>query len=112
MELVEQRCRVHPYLLDALRNLKNYTSLIEEYDPSSKNSAFFYSGPESLARAEIQRHLSRINRIPQKKNLLLLPRSRKPYSKHLNMIWANFISNISKGTLLVDSDELYGMIFK
>ncbi|MDD3985223.1 MAG: tRNA guanosine(15) transglycosylase TgtA [Methanobacterium sp.] len=83
MELVEQRCRVHPYLLDALRNLKKYTLLIDEYDPSNKNSAFFYSGSESLARAEIQRHLTRISRLPQKKNLLLLPRGRKPYSKHI-----------------------------
>ena len=66
-----------------LRNLKNYTDEIEEYDPSTKNSAFFYSGPESLARPEIKRHLSRIDRIPRKKNLLLLPRSRKPYSKHI-----------------------------
>jgi 7-cyano-7-deazaguanine tRNA-ribosyltransferase len=107
MELVEQRCRVHPYLLDALRNLKNYTSLIEEYDPSSKNSAFFYSGPESLARAEIQRHLSRISRLPKKKNLLLLPRSRKPYSKHIQNDLGKFYSKHIHGDTIVDSHELF-----
>jgi 7-cyano-7-deazaguanine tRNA-ribosyltransferase len=107
MELVEQRCRVHPYLLDALRNLKNYTSIIEEYDPASKNSAFFYSGPESLARPEIQRHLSRINRIPPKKNLLLLPRSRKPYSKNLNHEFGKFYIKHIQGNTLVDSQDLW-----
>jgi 7-cyano-7-deazaguanine tRNA-ribosyltransferase len=104
MELVEQRCRVHPYLLDALRNLKKYTSTIEEYDPSNKNSAFFYSGPESLARAEIQRHLSRINRIPHKKNLILLPRSRKPYSKHLHHEFGKFYIKHINGETLEDQE--------
>ena len=83
MELVEQRCRSHPYLLDGLRNFKKYTSNFEEYDPASKNSAFFYSGPESLARSEIYRHLKKMERLPSKENLLLLPRSRKPYSKSI-----------------------------
>jgi 7-cyano-7-deazaguanine tRNA-ribosyltransferase len=107
MELVEQRCRVHPYLLDALRNLKKYTNIIEEYDPASKNSAFFYSGPESLARPEIQRHLSRIGRIPQKKNLLLLPRSRKPYSKNLHLELGKFYSKHIKGDTLFDPEDLW-----
>ena len=106
MELVEQRCRVHPYLLDALRNLKNYTDEIDQYDPSSKNSAFFYSGPESLARAEIKRHLSRINRIPSKKNLLLLPRSRKPYSKHIRDDLGKFYVKHVQGDQLVEPDDL------
>lgn len=83
MELVEQRCRAHPYLLDALRNLKNYTSELERYDPSSKKSAFFYSGPESLARPEIKRHLDKVERLTKKSNLVLIPRSRKPYSKNI-----------------------------
>jgi 7-cyano-7-deazaguanine tRNA-ribosyltransferase len=107
MELVEQRCRVHPYLLDALRNLKKYTSTFEEYDPASKNSAFFYSGPESLARPEILRHLSRINRIPSKKNLLLLPRSRKPYSKNLHHDLGKFYHKHIKGGTLGDYPELW-----
>ncbi len=104
MELVEQRCRVHPYLLDALRNLKKYTCTIEKYDPSSKNSAFFYSGPESLARAEIQRHLSRIDRIPRKRNLILLPRSRKPYSKNLHHEFGKFYIKHINGETLEDQE--------
>ncbi len=36
-ELVEQRCRVHPYLLEALRNLKKYTSKLKNMIPLIKN---------------------------------------------------------------------------
>ncbi len=107
MELVEQRCRVHPYLLDALRNLKKYTSTFEKYDPGSKKSAFFYSGPESLARPEILRHISRIERLPMKKNLLLLPRSRKPYSKSIRHDMGKFYLKHVKGNVLGDPDDLW-----
>ncbi|KAF5086880.1 Queuine tRNA-ribosyltransferase [anaerobic digester metagenome] len=93
MELVEQRCRAHPYLLDALRNLKNYTSELEKYDPSNKKSAFFYSGPESLVRPEIKRHLDKMERIPKKSNLILLPRSRKPYSKNIRDVGEFYMKN-------------------
>lgn len=82
-ELVEQRCRAHPFLLEALRTLKNYSEDLEKYDPPYKKSAFFYSGPESLNRPEVYRHLKKLDRIPNKKSVLILPRSRKPYSEYL-----------------------------
>lgn len=82
-ELVEQRCRVHPFLLEALRSLKNYQEDLEKYDPPYKKSAFFYSGQESLYRPEVFRHRERIKRITPKKTVLLLPRTSKPYSEHL-----------------------------
>ncbi len=93
-ELVEERCRVHPYLLEALRNLKKYTSNIEKYDPSNKKSAFFYSGSESLQRVEIHRHLNKLKRLPISKRLLILPPSEKPYSKNISLNLNNFYSNI------------------
>jgi 7-cyano-7-deazaguanine tRNA-ribosyltransferase len=70
-ELVEQRCRAHPMLLNALRILKEYP--LERYEPLSKPSAFFYSGPESLNRPEVKRHQKRLPRIqsPAKKLLLI-----------------------------------------
>ncbi|OWT32533.1 tRNA-guanine(15) transglycosylase [Methanobrevibacter sp. 87.7] len=84
MELVEERCRVHPALLNALRELGNYTDDLEVYDPRSKKSAFFYTGPESLKRPEIKRHLNKIRKMPKKSNLILLPPTRKPYSKNIS----------------------------
>lgn len=95
-ELVEKRCRNHPYLLNALRKMKDYTPEIERYDPPNKKTAFFYSGPESLNRPEVHRHLERLNRLPQKKNLLLLPPSEKPYSKHTEPGEMKFYSNMEK----------------
>lgn len=91
-ELVEKRSRNHPYLLNALRKMKNYTAEMEKYDPPNKKSAFFYSGPESLNRPEILRHLRKLNRLPAKKRLLILPPTEKPYSKHSNPE-LKFISN-------------------
>lgn len=82
-ELVEERCRSHPYLLDGLRRLKGYVPIMEEHDPSSKRSAFFYSGPESLNRPEVWRHLHRLKRLPTKDRLVLLYASKKPYSKYI-----------------------------
>jgi 7-cyano-7-deazaguanine tRNA-ribosyltransferase len=93
-ELVEERCRVHPYLLEALRNLKKYTSKIEKYDPPNKKSAFFYTGSESLQRVEIYRHLNRLTRLPTSKRLMILPPSEKPYTKNISLNINNFYSNI------------------
>jgi 7-cyano-7-deazaguanine tRNA-ribosyltransferase len=89
-ELVEQRCRSHPFLLEALRSLKNFTEDIEKYDPPYKKSAFFYTGSESLNRPEVYRHLEKIKKITSKKSVLLLPRSSKPYSEHLHDIEERF----------------------
>ncbi|RJS48971.1 MAG: tRNA-guanine(15) transglycosylase [Methanobacterium sp.] len=83
MELVEQRCRAHPRLLEAYRHLANYVDDIEKYDPLYKKSAFFYSGPESLKRAEVYRYLNKLYKMPKKSRLLILSSSRKPYSTYL-----------------------------
>ncbi|WP_409197767.1 tRNA guanosine(15) transglycosylase TgtA [Methanobrevibacter acididurans] len=82
MELVELRCRAHPALLDAVRELGNYSEDLEKYDPSVKKSAFFYTGPESLKRATVTRHLEKLRNQPKKKDLIILGGGRKPYSKY------------------------------
>ena len=84
MELVEERCRAHPALLDAVRQLGNYSADLEKYDPRSKKSAFFYTGPESLCRSEVLRHMQKLRQIPKKRDLVILPPSRKPYSKFVS----------------------------
>lgn len=84
MELVEERCRAHPALLDAVRQLSNYTEDLEKYDPRSKKSAFFYTGAESLKRSEVLRHQQKMTAMPKKRDLVVLPPSRKPYSKFIS----------------------------
>jgi 7-cyano-7-deazaguanine tRNA-ribosyltransferase len=81
MELVEERCRAHPALLEARRQLGLYSQDLEKYDPRSKKSAFFYTGPESLLRPEVIRHLTKLREMPKKRDLVILPPTRKPYSK-------------------------------
>ena len=84
MELVEERCRAHPALLEARRQLGLYSKDIEKYDPRSKKSAFFYTGSESLLRPEVLRHMDKLRKMPKKRDLVILPPSRKPYSKFIS----------------------------
>ena len=84
MELVEERCRAHPALLEAVRQLGHYAQDLEKYDPRSKKSAFFYTGPESLCRSEVLRHMQKLRQMPKKRDLVILPPSRKPYSKFIS----------------------------
>ena len=105
MELVEQRCRAHPKLLEAYRQLGKYTENFERFDPSSKKSAFFYTGPESLNRAEISRHLSKLHKLNKKSRLLLIPAYRKPYHKYLTSDLSEFlVKGSSKNELMDDVD--------
>lgn len=92
MELVEERCRAHPALLDAVRQLGMYAEDLEKYDPRSKKSAFFYTGPESLGRPEVLRHVQKLIAMPKKRDLVILPPSRKPYSKFISGKLGDFYS--------------------
>ncbi|MFA0832557.1 MAG: tRNA guanosine(15) transglycosylase TgtA [Methanobacterium formicicum] len=105
-ELVEQRCRAHPFLLEALRTLKNYSEDLEKYDPPYKKSAFFYTGPESLHRPEVYRHLKKMKQTPPKKSVLLLPRSGKPYSERLYDIPERFYRVISQQESLDQLEDM------
>ncbi|MBC7118278.1 tRNA guanosine(15) transglycosylase TgtA [Methanothermobacter tenebrarum] len=105
MELVDQRCRAHPRLLDAYRKMLNYQELIEKYDPVSKRSAFFYTGPESLRRVEVYRHHKRLNRLPKKKGVALLSVYNKPYSRHVPVDIGEFFSPVP-----VEVDEWQFMV--
>ncbi|MFZ2411459.1 MAG: tRNA guanosine(15) transglycosylase TgtA [Candidatus Methanoperedens sp.] len=61
-ELVEQRCRVHPQLLNGLKRALHYSDWIEQLQPVS-GSTFFYSGPESALRPEVLRYRKRLKNL-------------------------------------------------
>ncbi len=124
MELVEERCRAHPALLDAVRQLANYSEDLEKYDPRSKKSAFFYTGPESLHRSEVLRHHQKLMEMPKKRDLVILPSTRKPYSKFISGKLGEFyiygsqqefdientdfmVLDVPFGLIPLDIDELY-----
>ncbi len=55
-ELVQQRVRAHPNLLEALSNgLKSHQKLLQKLDPVSKKSALMWSGEETALRPEVLR---------------------------------------------------------
>ncbi|MGP8330511.1 MAG: tRNA guanosine(15) transglycosylase TgtA [Methanosarcinaceae archaeon] len=76
LELVEQRCRVHPRLLDGLKQAYKYSDWLEQCDPASK-STFFYCGPESADRPEVQRFSDRLDRLTITGNALIRTNSTK-----------------------------------
>jgi 7-cyano-7-deazaguanine tRNA-ribosyltransferase len=84
-ELVEVRARAHPQLLEGLKKLKKYRRQLEKYSPMVKSHAIFYTGPESLLRPEVTRHLMKLKKmaIPAPAEILvILPEpDKKPFSK-------------------------------
>jgi 7-cyano-7-deazaguanine tRNA-ribosyltransferase len=74
-DLLQQRCRSHPRLLEGLRRFTRYSEFVERFDPVSKRSAFFYLGPESAHRPEVVRHRIRMGRVkpPAAEVLVLFP---------------------------------------
>ena len=84
-ELAEVRARTHPRLLEGLKKLKKYRAYLEKYSPMIKEHAVFYSGPESLLRPEVTRHLMKLKTIPvplSAEILVILPEPpKRPFSK-------------------------------
>ncbi|MFT4890522.1 MAG: 7-cyano-7-deazaguanine tRNA-ribosyltransferase [Halobacteriales archaeon] len=70
LELVEERARSHPAMLDGYRALLGYADWLEEDDPASKGT-FFYCSSESARRPEVRRHHDRLDRLAVPDELLL-----------------------------------------
>ena len=69
-ELVDERCRGHPQLLRAYRELLGRVREIEPSDRSTKRR-FFYRGSESCRRTEVLRFQKHIRRIATGKEVLV-----------------------------------------
>lgn len=61
-ELVDERCRGHPQLLNGYRTLLLYTPELERSDRASKRR-FFYRGDESCLRTEVIRYQQGLSRL-------------------------------------------------
>ncbi|MFC2154652.1 tRNA guanosine(15) transglycosylase TgtA [Candidatus Altiarchaeota archaeon] len=71
-ELVAQRARSHPALMDALGCLEKHTPWMAELDPVSKNSPVYHTGEETDYRPEIINARMRISRV-NSENLSEIP---------------------------------------
>jgi 7-cyano-7-deazaguanine tRNA-ribosyltransferase len=76
-ELVEQRIRNHPTLVEASKMVKSYLPLFETHEKLYKNHGRLYSSPESTERPLIYRYESKLMnnyRVPEDaRYLIILP---------------------------------------
>jgi 7-cyano-7-deazaguanine tRNA-ribosyltransferase len=70
-ELVDERCRAHPRLLDGYRQFLSHAPKLEPLDRVSKRR-FFYRGAESCSRTEVHRYAEMISRIPLGERVLIV----------------------------------------
>jgi 7-cyano-7-deazaguanine tRNA-ribosyltransferase len=78
-ELVQQRARAHPNILEALIFiLKKYRKYFKENDLVTKKSAFFYGGEESALRPEVLRSMEKLKRTKSGKYFLKQPFGKIP----------------------------------
>jgi len=85
LELVEQRCRAHPRLLEGLKQAYKYSDWLEKYDPISK-STFFYCGPESANRPEVLRFMNRLDRFTITGSTIIRASTTKEDSEYDNVL--------------------------
>ncbi|MEM5804317.1 MAG: tRNA guanosine(15) transglycosylase TgtA [Candidatus Aenigmatarchaeota archaeon] len=78
-ELVQERSRAHPALLEALAHaLKAHSKLLLEKDLFSKRSALMWSGPETAVRPEVVRAKQLLRRVRAKNAVAKEPFGRVP----------------------------------
>ncbi|WP_254862027.1 tRNA guanosine(15) transglycosylase TgtA [Halovivax gelatinilyticus] len=70
LELVDERARAHPAMLDGYRALLDHADQLERTDPASKGT-FFYTSHESAHRPEVRRHHDRLDRLSVPDRLFL-----------------------------------------
>jgi len=118
-ELVEQRAAANPSLTDALRVLREPKHLrwLEHYEPTSKKSALFYTGPQTIHRPIIHRYHTRLftRYEPLSKISVVFPEGTKPYSMFysreiidiLKKKNVNFVVDSYLGPVPFELDEMY-----
>jgi 7-cyano-7-deazaguanine tRNA-ribosyltransferase len=118
-ELVEQRASANPFLSEALRVLRqpDHLQWLEEYEPTSKKTALFYTGPQTMYRPTIFRYHTRLfTRFdPLFNTTVVFPEGTKPfslfYAKEMKTIrekkHVNYVVDSSLGPVPLELDEMY-----
>ena len=118
-ELVEQRIRSHPFLVEAAKSMKNYLKFFEIHEKVYKNHGRLFVSSQSINRPIIHRYISKIAniyRIPENvRYLIILPEldvkgdSSLTIQKWINKIYNNN-SNFREFVHLVYMSEFFGII--
>jgi len=119
-ELVERRASSNPHLLEALNLLKSKENKIwlEQFEPTSKARAMFYTGSNTIHRPTIFRlHNRLLERYkPISKNIVVFPEKTKPYSNYYSEEIGQILKKNDRVSIVVDSslgpapvelDEMY-----
>ena len=117
-ELVERRCRAHPALLDGLKEIRRYAQWLERFEPASRHTALFYTGPETMYRPILARFRSRLQERyspPRTRTLVMFPEGGKPYmarrAKEIAAVEAvcnaHFLVKSAFGPVPIELDEMY-----
>ncbi len=80
-EMVEQRARTRPELMDALRTILKYSEYLERFEPRTRKSTFMYVGKESALRPSIIRASRDAERIAKERERKIVPEKEHPYSR-------------------------------
>lgn len=118
-ELVEQRAAANPFLSEALQVLREQDHILwlEQCEPTSKKTGFFYTGPQTMYRPAMFRYHTRLfsRFTPLYQTTVVFPEGTKPYSmfyqqerqqiqeKHR----VNFVVDSSLGPVPFELDEMY-----
>jgi len=117
-ELAERRCRAHPALLDGLKELRRHAQWLERFEPISRHSAVFYTGPETVYRPLLFRFRQRLETRyspPRRRTLVMFPEDGKPYMTHYStaiakveaVCNAHFLVKSAFGPVPIELDEMY-----
>jgi len=119
-ELAERRCRAHPSLLDGLKELRRHVQWLERFEPVSRHTAMFYTGPETVYRPILFRFRNRLQERytpPRKRTLIMFPEGDRPYMTHRAPAMAkaeavcnaHFLVKSAFGPVPIELDEMYPM---
>jgi len=106
-ELVEIRANSNPYLIEALYELrkKENKEFLEQFEPTSRKKALFYTGCHTIHRPElyrIQKHLFERYTEPYDKTIIF-PDGSKPYSIFYSEKIRKILNHNCRTNILIDS---------
>jgi len=103
-ELVDQRIRTHPALVNAARLVKDYVAYFEEHEKVYKDKGRLYSSSQGIYRPLVKRYDNKINKSYRAplgiKYLIIFPEmGTRPKNSPNILQWLNYIENMQNFNL-------------
>ncbi|MFP3255902.1 MAG: tRNA guanosine(15) transglycosylase TgtA [Thermoplasmata archaeon] len=101
-EYVEERCRVHPSLYDALYEFYKYSDKLEKFESLSRKHPFYYTGAESILRPSIgylEKRIIDTYRYKRKTCIVLRREDLEKAMKYIEKFDSHFLLKTCIGTI-------------